>query len=51
VSWLALPLAVGPVRAVATRTDGPSLNAALAQTGVLQLAFCLLLAAGVLASP
>src|SRR5919204_1065579 len=48
--WLALPLAVPIVRTVRARTDGPSLNAALAQTGQLQLAFCLLLGAGILLS-
>jgi 1,4-dihydroxy-2-naphthoate octaprenyltransferase len=48
--WLTLPLAVAVMRTVASRSDGPSLNAALARTGVLQLAFCALLAAGVLAS-
>ena len=47
---LALPLAVPLVRLVAQRTDGPSLNDALARTGLLQLCFCLLLAAGLLAS-
>jgi 1,4-dihydroxy-2-naphthoate octaprenyltransferase len=51
LAWIAQPMAVGPVRAVMTRTDGPSLNGALAQTGVMQLAFCILLAAGVVASP
>jgi 1,4-dihydroxy-2-naphthoate octaprenyltransferase len=51
LAWLAVPMAPGPVRAVTTRTDGPSLNAALGQTGLMQLAFCVLLAAGVLASP
>jgi 1,4-dihydroxy-2-naphthoate polyprenyltransferase len=51
LTWLAIPLCIGPLRAVATRSDGPSLNAALAQTGVLQLAFCLLLSIGVVASP
>ena len=35
---------------VRTRTDGPSLNGALAGTGRLQLAFCVLLSAGLLAS-
>ncbi len=35
---------------VRTRTDGPSLNGALARTGALQLVFCLLYAAGILAS-
>jgi 1,4-dihydroxy-2-naphthoate polyprenyltransferase len=50
LSWIALPLAVPVVRVVRTRTDGPSLNAALAGTGRLQLAFCVLLSAGLLAS-
>lgn len=45
---LALPLAARPVRAVATRTDGPTLNQALADTGVLLGAFSLLVAAGLL---
>ena len=48
--WLAAPLAVPLVRTVRTRVDGPSLNGALAGTGRLQLAFCLLLSAGILAS-
>jgi 1,4-dihydroxy-2-naphthoate polyprenyltransferase len=48
--WGALPLALGLVRVVRTRVDGPSLNAALAKTGMLQLCFCLLLSAGILAS-
>jgi 1,4-dihydroxy-2-naphthoate octaprenyltransferase len=46
--WLALPLAVPIVRTVAQHTDGPSLNEALARTGMLQLVFCVLLSAGVL---
>ncbi len=46
--WLSLPLAAGVVRTVRNRTDGPALNAALARTGMLQLAFCVLLAAGLL---
>jgi len=50
LSWLAAPLAVPLVRVVRTRTDGPSLNRALAGTGRLQLAFCVLLSAGLLAS-
>ena len=50
LSWLALPLALPLVRVVRTRTDGPSLNGALAGTGRLQLAFCVLLSAGLLAS-
>jgi 1,4-dihydroxy-2-naphthoate polyprenyltransferase len=48
--WLAIPLAVPVIRTVADKTDGPSLNGALAATGKLQLAFCLLLSAGILAS-
>jgi 1,4-dihydroxy-2-naphthoate octaprenyltransferase len=48
--FLALPLAPPLVRTVRTRTDGPSLNEALAQTGRLELVFCLLLSAGLLLS-
>lgn len=47
--WLTLPLAVRLVRTVREHADGPTLNETLAQTGLLQLAFCLLLSAGVLA--
>jgi 1,4-dihydroxy-2-naphthoate octaprenyltransferase len=50
LAWLAVPLAVPVVRVVRTRTDGPALNGALAGTGQLQLAFCVLLSAGLLAS-
>jgi 1,4-dihydroxy-2-naphthoate octaprenyltransferase len=46
LSWLAAPLAVAPLRAVLRHTDGPTLNAALAATARLHLAFGLLLAAG-----
>ena len=48
--WLTLPAAAPVVRIVRNRTDGASLNQALAQTGMLQLAFCMLLAAGLLLS-
>jgi len=48
--WLTLPVALPLVRIVRNRSDGASLNAALARTGMLQLAFCLLLAAGELLS-
>jgi 1,4-dihydroxy-2-naphthoate polyprenyltransferase len=48
--WLTLPLAVPIVRIVRNRVDGPSLNQALAQTGQLQLVFCVLLSAGLLLS-
>jgi 1,4-dihydroxy-2-naphthoate octaprenyltransferase len=50
LSWLAVPLALPLIRTVRTRTDGPSLNGALAGTGQLQLAFCVLLSIGLLAS-
>jgi 1,4-dihydroxy-2-naphthoate polyprenyltransferase len=42
----ALPAAVAPVRLVRRRQDGPGLVAALAGTARLQLAVCVLLAAG-----
>ena len=48
--WLTLPMAAPLVRVVQNRTDGPSLNAALAQSGMLQLTFCMLLSAGLLLS-
>jgi 1,4-dihydroxy-2-naphthoate octaprenyltransferase len=52
-AWLALPLLALPLvpplqRTVATRTDGPALNGALARTGMLLAAFSLLLSAGLL---
>ena len=50
LSWLAIPLAVSLVRLVLSRTDGPSLNEALARSGMLQLVFCVLLSAGLLLS-
>jgi 1,4-dihydroxy-2-naphthoate octaprenyltransferase len=53
--WIALPLILLPaavmlVRTVRTHTDGPTLNEALARTGMLQLASCVLLAIGLLLS-
>ena len=48
-TWLVLPLALKLIRTVREHADGPTLNEALAQTGALQLAFCLLLSAGILA--
>ena len=45
VAWLALPLAVPPLRLV-LREDGAALNRALAATARLELVFCLLFAAG-----
>ena len=48
--WLVAPIAVRLVGVVRTRTDGPALNRALAATGALQLLFCILYSAGILAS-
>jgi 1,4-dihydroxy-2-naphthoate polyprenyltransferase len=48
--FLAIPLAAPVVRTVRTRTDGPSLNEALARTGQLELVYCVLLCAGILLS-
>ena len=53
--WLVLPLVLLPpavelVRMVRTHTDGPTLNDALARTGLLQLGFCILLSIGLLLS-
>jgi 1,4-dihydroxy-2-naphthoate polyprenyltransferase len=45
-----LPLAARLARTVRAHVDGPTLNAALAQTGMLQLLFCVLLSVGILAS-
>ncbi len=45
-----LPLAVQLARTVRNHTDGPTLNGALARTGMLQLLFCTLLATGLLLS-
>ena len=48
--FLTVPIAVPLVRTVSTRSDGPTLNEALARTGLLEFAFCVLLSAGVLIS-
>ena len=48
--WLTVPAAAAIVREVRNRVDGPSLNRALAQAGLLQLSFCVLLSAGLLLS-
>ena len=50
LALLAAPLAPPLMRTVGTRTDGPSLNGALAGTGRLLAVFSVLLAVGVLAS-
>jgi 1,4-dihydroxy-2-naphthoate polyprenyltransferase len=51
IGLLSLPLAIGPLRAMSNRTDGPALNAALAGTGALLGAFSLLVSAGLLLAP
>jgi len=48
LALLAAPLAPAPLRAVREASDGPTLNAALGQTGTLLGAFSLLLTAGLL---
>jgi 1,4-dihydroxy-2-naphthoate octaprenyltransferase len=53
--WLLLPVLTAPFalplrRTVATRTDGPALNAALARCGLLLALFSVLLSAGLLLS-
>jgi 1,4-dihydroxy-2-naphthoate octaprenyltransferase len=48
--WLLFPVAVMLVRQVRTHTDGPTLNRALARTGMLEFGFCVLLSAGLLLS-
>lgn len=50
ISWLTLPLAYRLLRAIFSRTDGPGLNAALADTARLSLLFSLLLAVGIVLS-
>jgi len=45
---LTIPIAVALVKTVASHTDGPTLNSALAKSGLLELAFCLLLTIGLL---
>jgi 1,4-dihydroxy-2-naphthoate polyprenyltransferase len=48
--WLSAGLAPSLVRTVATRTDGPSLNGALAQAGRLLALFSILVSVGLLLS-
>jgi 1,4-dihydroxy-2-naphthoate octaprenyltransferase len=48
IGWLAAPLALKPLRNVATRTDGPALNGALAATGAVLGLFSLLVTIGLL---
>jgi 1,4-dihydroxy-2-naphthoate octaprenyltransferase len=48
LGWLSLPLSRRAAEPVLARTDGPSLNGALAKTGALLGAFALLVTAGLL---
>jgi 1,4-dihydroxy-2-naphthoate octaprenyltransferase len=48
--WLVAPMAARLVRTVREHADGPTLNRALAGTAMTELLFCVLLAAGILAS-
>ncbi|MEA2292371.1 MAG: 1,4-dihydroxy-2-naphthoate polyprenyltransferase [Solirubrobacteraceae bacterium] len=50
LSWLVLPIGVRLIKTIREHTDGPTLNRALAGTAMMELLFCLLLAAGILAS-
>jgi 1,4-dihydroxy-2-naphthoate octaprenyltransferase len=50
IGLLALPLAIGPMRTLSNRSDGPALNGALAATGALLGVFSLLVTAGLLIS-
>lgn len=48
LAFLSLPLAHPPTRTLFATREGRALNRALAQTALLQLAFCLLVSAGLL---
>lgn len=50
IGLLALPLALKPIRVVATHSDGPALNGALAATGAALGVFSLLVTIGLLVS-
>jgi 1,4-dihydroxy-2-naphthoate octaprenyltransferase len=50
IGLLALPLAIGPLRTMSERSDGPALNGALAATGALLGVFSLLVTIGLLIS-
>jgi 1,4-dihydroxy-2-naphthoate octaprenyltransferase len=50
IGWLALPMALKPMRTMSQRRDGPALNGALAGTGALLGVFSLLVTAGLLIS-
>jgi 1,4-dihydroxy-2-naphthoate polyprenyltransferase len=48
IGLLALPLAIGPMRTLAGRSDGPALNGVLAATGTVLAVYSLLVSAGLL---
>jgi 1,4-dihydroxy-2-naphthoate octaprenyltransferase len=48
VTLALVPAAAPVVRTVRTHADGPSLNEALARTGLVQLAFCVVLSAAIM---
>jgi 1,4-dihydroxy-2-naphthoate octaprenyltransferase len=48
LGFVSLPFTLPATKPVLTRTDGPSLNAALAKTGALLAAFSLAVSAGLL---
>jgi 1,4-dihydroxy-2-naphthoate octaprenyltransferase len=48
IALASLPMAIGPWQTIASRTDGPALNAALGATGALLGAFSLLVTVGLL---
>ena len=50
IGLLSAPLAIKPIRAMETRTDGPALNGALAATGALLAAYSVLVTIGLLLS-
>jgi 1,4-dihydroxy-2-naphthoate polyprenyltransferase len=50
IAFLSLPMAIKPLRTMSNRTDGPALNAALADTGALLGAFSLLVSLGLIAT-
>jgi 1,4-dihydroxy-2-naphthoate octaprenyltransferase len=50
LSWLVLPIGLRLIKTIREHTDGPTLNRALAGTAMMELLFCLLLSAGILAS-
>jgi 1,4-dihydroxy-2-naphthoate polyprenyltransferase len=50
IGLLAVPMAIGPMRVMSNRTDGPALNGALAATGAVLAVYSLLVSAGLLIS-